>query len=408
MPNPLVSRVHIWIVTHYFSPEIGAAAIRLTRLAQAFVRAGHQVTVLTAMPNYPAGTIAPAYRGRLIASENLDGVDVRRVWLYASPRKSSLSRILNQISFAVLAAVRGSFMQRPDVLLVESHPLFVCLTGGWLKRLKRAPIVLNVSDLWPESAIATGALAPTSPIVRLAFPVEHWAYRDAAHVVAMTEGVHDGITPYTDRVTLIRNAVDLERFRPVSATDREAAKHAFGVTGKFVAVHVGNMSLTYDLDLLLAVAQALPDLELVFAGAGSQAETIRAKAATLPNVHFTGTLPHERMPELWAAADVCLIALRDHAVAGGTLPAKMYEAFATGTPVIAAIRGEGAVMLTAAGAGEAVTVGDTPGMVAAVQRLHEQPSLRHQMAQAGRAYAEQHLQVEQNVRAYLTILKEVI
>jgi glycosyltransferase involved in cell wall biosynthesis len=400
--------VHVWILTHYFAPEVGAAAIRLSRLAQAFANQGHQVTVITAMPNYPEGRIAPSYRGRLFCSEEINGVRVRRVWLYTSQKKSALARILNQISFAVLAALRATFFKRPDVILVESHPLFVCLSGGWLKRIKRAPIVLNVSDLWPESAVATGALSASSPIVKFAVPVERWAYRDAAHVIAMTEGVMQGIVPFMKRVTLIRNAVDLTRFLPSSENRREGAKKSLGFEGKFVAVHVGNMSLTYDFDILLNTAKAVPELHLVFAGGGSQFETVRAKAEMLENVHFTGTLPHQQMPELWAAADICLIALRDHGVAGGTLPAKMYEALATGTPVVAAIRGEGATMLTAAGAGIAVPIGDTTAMISAVQQLCADPELRRQMSQSGRDYAEKHLQLEENIQAYLRILSDVV
>ncbi len=140
----------IWILTQFYPPEFGAAAVRLSRLARLLVGAGHAVTVLTGMPNYPEGVIREGYRGRLTLGETLDGVTVERVWVYAAPGKGARVRLLNQFSFMLLAALRGTFLQRPDVILVELHPLFVCLTGGWLRRVKRAPVVLNVSDLWPE------------------------------------------------------------------------------------------------------------------------------------------------------------------------------------------------------------------------------------------------------------------
>ena len=152
--------------------------------------------------------------------ETLDGVTVERVWVYASPGKGARARLLNQFSFMLMAALRGMFLQRPDVILVESHPLFVCLTGGWLRWIKRAPAVLNVSDLWPESAVATGALREDSLMVKSRRAVERWAYHDAAHVVGMTGGVVDGILtllPDPARVTLIKNAVDLALFHPASA-----------------------------------------------------------------------------------------------------------------------------------------------------------------------------------------------
>ena len=148
----------IWILTQFYPPEFGAAAVRLSRLARLLVAEGHQVTVLTGMPNYPEGVIREGYRGRLTLRESIDGVTVERVWVYASPGKGARVRLLNQFSFMLAGGAARNLPRRPDVILVESHPLFVCLTGGWLRRVKRAPVVLNVSDLWPESAVATGAL----------------------------------------------------------------------------------------------------------------------------------------------------------------------------------------------------------------------------------------------------------
>lgn len=400
--------MHIGLLTHFYPPETGAAAIRLSRLAQGFVALGHQVTVVTGMPNYPDGVIQPSYRGKLFYREQIGGVNVLRVWVYASPRKAASSRILNQISFAFLAALRATFIKRPDVLLVESHPLFVCLSAGWFKRIKRVPIVLNVSDLWPDSAVATGLLAPDSLLVRVAKPIERWAYRDAAQIVGMTHGVVEGIIPYTKNVTLIRNAVDLTRFYLADEETRTAAKKAFRFGDAFVAVHVGNMSLTYDFDILLETAKAIPDMLLVFAGSGSQFEATRAKAEALTNVLFLGVIPHDRMPELWAAADLCLIALRDHSVAGGTLPAKMYEAIATGVPIVAAIRGEGEEMLLSAGAGYPVPIGDSAAMISAIERLRADTALRAQSSKAAREYAEKHFQVDHITQAYLDVLNEAL
>jgi glycosyltransferase involved in cell wall biosynthesis len=339
----------------------------------------------------------------------MDGVDVRRVWVYASPSKGTKARLLNQFSFMALAALRGMFLPRPDVILVESHPLFVCLTCGWLRRIKRAPVVLNVSDLWPESAVATGALRADSAIVKIASRVERWAYRDAAHIVSMTRGVDEGILavhPHRERVTLITNAVDLDQFRPGNG-NRDTMRAQLGVGDRFTVVYVGNMSLTYDMDVILEAARRLPEISFVFAGGGSQAEHVSNKARDLPNVMLAGVLPHEQMPGLWAAADACVVALRDHSVAGGTLPAKMYEALATGTPIVAAIRGEGAALLEVARAGIVVPIGDSEAMVTAIHTLADSDERRQKLSAAGRAYAEAHLSPEQAKEAYVAIFEQV-
>ena len=404
--------MHIWILTQFYPPEFGAAAIRLSRLARLLAADGHTVTVLTGMPNYPEGVIRPEYRGKVFCDEMLDGVKVERVWVCASPSKRARARLLNQFSFMGMAALRGTFLGRPDVILVESHPLFVTLTGGWLRRVKRAPVVLNVSDLWPESAVATGALRADSPLVKFAAPVERWAYHDAAHLIGMTDGVVEGILrimPNPQRVTLIKNAVDLAIFHPNQPDLRAAVRQRYGLGDRFTAVHIGNMSLTYDFDILLDTAAALPEIAFLFAGGGSQAARIEAqiKERGLSNVQLIGVLPHEQMPGIWAAGDAALIALGDHSVAGGTRPAKLYEALATGTPVVAAIRGEGAALVEEAQAGVVVPIGDSAAMIAALRRLKDSPDLRAQMSAAGRAYAEASLSPEPVKRAYVEIFEGV-
>ncbi|KXK51682.1 MAG: glycosyl transferase group 1 [Chloroflexi bacterium OLB13] len=122
--------MRIWLVTQYYPPEVGAAPVRLSRLARMLVALGHEVSVLTAMPNYPDGVINPPYRGRFAYAETIDGVTVRRVWLYTSPSKRARARIANQLSFMLTLAARGTFLKRPDVMLVESHPLFVTIATG--------------------------------------------------------------------------------------------------------------------------------------------------------------------------------------------------------------------------------------------------------------------------------------
>jgi colanic acid biosynthesis glycosyl transferase WcaI len=401
--------MHIWIVTQYFPPEIGAAAVRLGRLARLLSADGHRVTVLTGMPNYPSGVIAEGYRGRLLARETWHGVDVRRVWVYASPSKRARARLINQFSLMGLAALRGTFLPRPDVMLVESHPLPMALAGMWLRRVKRAPMVLNVSDLWPESAVATGALRADSPIVKAAQRVERRAYRESAAIIAMTEGVAAGIAAViggSEKISLIKNGVDLTLFRPGQSALRAEMRARLGLGEAFVAAHVGNMSLTYDFAMLLDAAARCPDLRFLFVGDGSQGEYVRTRAADLPNVILTGTLPHEQMPAVWAAADAALIAMRDTPLADGTRPAKLYEALAAGVPVVAAIRGEGAQLIGEAGAGEVVPPGDSAAMAAALSTLSADSTRRAQLAQAGRAYAEHNLAPERVAAAYARVLQK--
>ncbi|MDZ4770948.1 MAG: glycosyltransferase family 4 protein [Chloroflexota bacterium] len=403
--------LHLWIVTQYFPPDTGAAAVRLSRLARLLVADGHRVTVLTVMPHYSSNGIADGYRGRVFMRERIDGADVLRGWVYAGG-KGTAARLLNQISAMCAVALHGTFAARPDVILVESHPLFMAIAGGWLKRVKRATVVLNVSDLWPESAVETGTLAATHPLVRLAMPVAGWAYRDAAQIVGMTDGVIAGIRRHgadPAKVSLIANGVDLDFFQPRTRSGMLRAR--FGIEAdRVVALHIGNLSTTYDFETLLDAAALCPDVSFVYVGTGSKADDVQADAARrgLRNVYFTGVLAYNLMPDVWADGDLCLIAMGDHALAAGTRPAKLYEALATGTPIIAAIRGEGARLIEESGAGVVVPVGDADALSAAIRSLADDPGRRATLGAAGRRYAEAHLSADVVKDRYLDVIRRVV
>jgi glycosyltransferase involved in cell wall biosynthesis len=404
--------MYIWLLTHFYPPEFGASPVRLSRLVRLLTADGHKVTVITGLPNYPEGIIKEPYRGRVLYKEVADGAQIYRLWVYASPSKGTKARLANQLSLTISAALVGTFLKAPDVILVESHPLPICLAGNWLHFAKRRPMVLNVSDLWPESAIAVGALNPHSKLVKIARWVERWTYQQAAHIVGMTQGVVDGILKVnrrSERVTLLQNGVDLEKFRPGLNIERKQIRSLYNLEGSFVVVHIGNMSLTYDFQTILESAALAPELRFVFVGGGSQEESIRQGIASrgLTNVKLLGILPHSDMPAIWAAADACVIALGDHSVAAGTLPAKMYEALSTGTPVIAAIRGEGAALLENTKAGVVVPIGDSQAMAQALKALALNPEKQTEMQRAGRTYAEEKLSPQRVKNAFVEIFESV-
>src|SRR5258708_39536671 len=151
--------VTIVYISQYYPPEMGAPAARVSELARHWVRAGHQVTVLTGFPNHPDGVVRPEYRKRfrrLVCRETVDGVQVVRTWLLPFPNRKAYERMLNYSSFCVSAAVTGSFLERPDVVIATSPQLLVGLSGWWAARMKGMAFVLEVRDLWPESLAAGG------------------------------------------------------------------------------------------------------------------------------------------------------------------------------------------------------------------------------------------------------------
>src|SRR2546421_7649124 len=184
---------HILFITPYYPPEKGAAAVRISETAMCLVKRGHQVTVLTTFPNYPTGIVPSEYRGHVIQRESLDGVCVIRVWSYVSPNKGFLRRILAQFSFGCLTPLfGGKEVGYPDVIIVESHPLFNAIAGRILAKRKHCPFIFMVSDLWPASAVALGGLR-NRMLIRFAEWIERSTCQRAGLIWALSAAICGGV-----------------------------------------------------------------------------------------------------------------------------------------------------------------------------------------------------------------------
>jgi glycosyltransferase involved in cell wall biosynthesis len=381
------------LLTQYYPPEIGAPQARLSELAAHFVRGGHSVTVLTAMPNYPTGKIYPGYGG-LWQQEQRDGVHVIRTFIYPTQKADFLRRLTNYFSFVASSALFGSaLLKRFDFLLVESPPLFLGLSGFWLSRLKRARLIFNVSDLWPQSAVELGVLRPDSLAFRLSATLEAFYYRHAWLVTGQSKSILANITERFPQCPTfhLSNGVDTRRFGLHSPTQDMRA--TLGLNGNFVALYAGLHGLAQGLDQVLGAAEGLraeKHLQFVLVGDGPEKPMLveRARQRELTNVQFCEPRPARDMPALLASADIVLVTLKKHI--SGAVPSKLYEAMASGKPVILVASGEAADIVRTQRAGIVVEPGDEQGLSQAVQTLRTQPGLCQTLGQNGRRAAEQY------------------
>lgn len=400
--------MHIWLLTNFFEPDAGAAAVRLTRLAKLLAARGHTVTVLTALPHYPKGRIDDAYRGKFTTVEDRDGVRVVRAWLWATPSPKISRKLLSQLSFMLTAALRGLALPRPDVIFVEGQPVFTGLAGWFLSRVKGAPYVLNIADLWPDHLLSVGALSEAHPVYRAARALVNGLYRGAAAIVTLSPGWAAAIEGYIgkdDKIRVIYNGVDLERFKPGIDTGDFRRRHQ--LEGFRLVTFIGTFATQYDFEAMLDVAARLNGrADVIFAlfGDGSQADAIRARLDALPNVRWRGWLAQDETPLAWAASDLTFWMMRDHALYHGTIPAKLYECAAAGVPLAAGMAGAGAAMIAAMGAGLTVMPGAVDGLAAAVTRLLDDDALRAECSRSARAYAETHFDPAAVAERYESVL----
>jgi len=290
-------------ITQYFSPEIGAAQVRLASVIRELVRLGHQVEVITALPNYPTGRIFEGYRGKLWLEEDWEGVRVVRTWLYPA-LGTGPKRLLNYFSF-MLSALGGLLrVQKPDYIFVESPPLFLSLTAYLASRRFGVPFIFNVADLWPDSVRQLG-LMKEGLLLRLAEGLERWSYHQAHFITAVTEGIQKVLLEEkkvpAHKVLYLPNGVDTELFKP-TAPDLALARE-LELEGKKVVLYAGNHGYAHGLEVALQAARLLTDprVVLVLIGDGSEKARLKqmAQEMQLSNVRFLDPQPPLLLGNRW-------------------------------------------------------------------------------------------------------------
>lgn len=400
--------MHVLLVSNYFAPEGGAAAVRLTRLAKQLSRRGHQITVLTSLPHYPEGRVRKALRGRIKTVEDQAGITVVQTWLLASPSRRISRKFVSHLTFMLSAAVSVPGLPRPDVVLIEGQPVLAGLVGVFAAWVKRRPYVVNVSDLWPDHLLSVGALGERHPLYRLARLVVDRVYRRAAAIVAMSPRWAEVIRSRVGLATpieVIYNGVDLKVFRP--GRDDRSFRQKYRLDERLIVSFIGTFSTQYDFELMLEVArhfQANRRVQVVFVGQGSQEAVIREGIDGLSGVRWIPWLDPEEVALAWNASAVTFLAMRAQPLYRGTLPAKLFEAMASGVPLVAAMEGVGADWIETSGAGRSVACGDRAGLIRELEEILADDARRAALGQAARRHAEAFFDAERVADAYEQVL----
>ncbi|HXC79994.1 MAG TPA: glycosyltransferase family 4 protein, partial [Candidatus Acidoferrum sp.] len=345
--------LRVTFLTHYFPPEVGPAQVRLFELAKLLTAAGKKsVTVVTGFPNYPAGVVFPGYRRRLFMEDRVDGIRVLRTWVFASARHGFLSRLLNYFSFPVFSLLAVRKLGRTDIIYVQSPPLFTGLAALWFSRLKRAPFVFNVSDIWPQSAVELGILRNRFAI-GLAEMFERHIYRRAARITVPTPGILERLAARgvpRDKLVLLTNGVDTAAYQ-IDTPDRELASR-FGLDGHKVFMYAGLHGLAQGLEVILDAAKLTrnPEILYVLVGDGAEKTALVAKAQReeISNIRFLPIQPTSTLPALLNLAYATIIPLKRLELFKAALPSKIFDSMAAGRPIVAPLWGEAADLVSAA------------------------------------------------------------
>jgi glycosyltransferase involved in cell wall biosynthesis len=366
----------------------------LRDLTRAFVESGHEVQVLTGFPNYPAGVLYPGYALRPWQEEWIDRVQVTRVCLYPDHSSSAARRALNFLSFAVSSATIGLLKARRADVVHLIHPITAGVTARLLSTRFGIPFTMEVPDLWPETLVTTGMIK-SRLLVHAIGGFAHWVYSKAAAIRVISEGFRENLIRKgvpREKLQVIPNWCDIERHRPVERDP--AVGRELGLAGYFNVVHAGAMGPAQHLETVLDAADLLRDLSdvrFVLVGEGICRQRLQETVITrnLTNVSFLSNRREDEMPPLLAWADVLLINLRRDPLFSITIPHKTYTYLASGKPILAAVEGEVAELISRLDAGVGCRSEDPESLARAVRKLRAMSiEERSQLGERGRAAAE--------------------
>ncbi|MBB4611409.1 glycosyltransferase family 4 protein [Sphingomonas yabuuchiae] len=364
----------ILYLSQYFYPE----QFLNNHIAKSLVASGHEVDVVCCVPNYPVGRFFAGYSNRNRHDGVWEGVRVHRVFTVARGR-SAVQLIANYLTYPIAAAWR-LFRLKPRAGSISfvsmPSPLFQALAGIFAKRMWRIPTVYWVQDIWPDSAIITLGIR-NRVMVRVLNAICGWIYRQADLVMVQSDGFHANIAGFgvpADRIVTLPNCAP-DSFRPIDVTAVPERIRSLVPQDRRTIMFAGNIGESQDFDTIIAAAALLPDASrvlIVVVGSGRDEERVKARISDQGLAHrflFLGRHPEADMPAFFACADAMLVSLRDEPIFALTVPSKVQAYMACGKPILASLKGEGAVIVSEASAGVVVPPSAPMPLAAAMDKV---------------------------------------
>lgn len=405
----------VLILSTYFHPDVAATGIVLSQIAARLSSYGNNVTVIASVPHYDSNRIWREYRGRILYRDEWNGVSVSRLYTYVARNKQSfVGRVLGYVCFTSLSGIFGLGLGRPDIIVSASPPLTIGLSADFLSRVFRVPFVYNVQDVWPDVVVRAGQLKNPS-LIRLFQKMERYIYRRAAAVTVLSDQMRQnllekGVSP--QKVHVIPTCQDTDFIRPINKKNEFSRTN--GLVDRFVILFAGNVGHSQGLETVLEAAKRIENeigIRFLIVGNGVAKPGLEEYAQTLElnNTTFLPYQPHERVPEVYASADVCLVPLKK-GFTTESVPSKVHTIMAAAKPIVASVDPGSATsdLIETADCGICVELENPSAMAEAIMRLYRHEQLRKRLGQNGREYVVQHFTPEIVAKQYDELFKKVV
>jgi glycosyltransferase involved in cell wall biosynthesis len=384
----------VLILTQYYPPETGAPQNRLSSLARHLKSSGVEISVLTAMPNYPAMKIHEGYAGKWYEHEILNDIPVHRSWIFVKKTNSIVLRLLNYFSFVFSSILVGLFkIRKHDIIICESPPLFLGISALALKLLKGSKLVINVSDLWPESAEKLGIIN-NKFLLNITYKLEARLYKSTALVSGQTQGIVTSISSRFPKVKThwLPNGIDIIQTQeniPANWRSENGFK-----PDDFIVLYAGILGYAQALEVILKAAALVTDkkVKFVIVGDGPQRDFLHQlnNELGLNNVHFFGNQPTEAMPAIIDAVNAAIVPLKNIPLFKGAIPSKIFENLAAGKPILLGVDGEARELFIDDGnCGLFYTPDNEYELAVGIVKLNNDPELCKELGNNGMKYVRE-------------------
>lgn len=401
-----MTKKRVLLVTQYFQPE----NFKCNDIAFELQRRGYEVTVLTAIPNYPQGKYFDGYGLFKRRVEHIDGVKVIRGFVVPRGKGGKIGLSLNYLSYLVsscLIALYLSLRYKYEAVFVHQvSPVTIGVAATLVKRIQRIPMYFWVLDLWPESLTAAIGLR-NKYILGFFSKMVQWFYRRSDKILISSKGFANSICEkgdFAEKIIYFPNWVD-------KALTAKSDIVTPDVPNGFVAMFTGNIGASQDFGTVLSAAERLKehkDIHFVIVGNGRAREWVEQQIVERglnETVHCVGSYPLEAMPATFAKADVLFAVLKDEPIFALTVPAKIQAYMSSGKPIISMINGEAMELVREVGCGMAVAAEDSKAFADAVLQMSQlSQSEREQMGNRGREFASNNFDFTKQ----MTLLEEIM
>ena len=416
--------MNLLVVCPHFDPDVAPTGVVMSRIAHELIARGNRLHVVTSLPWYQHHAIDAGWDGQLVRTERTDWGRISRVHPFPTDKRNIPARALAFGGFTALATLVGAFGRvRPDAVLAMSPPLTLGLAGRIAATARRAPLVFNIQDVFPDVAIELGLLSGDR-VIRAARALERLSYRMSDAVTVLSDDLADNVRSkitiglegeqaqaQAKKVRVIPNFVDTNAIRP--AARENSYREQYGLIGKKVVMYAGNVGFSQSLDLVLETARSFevsrPDVVFVINGGGSARPDLERDAAHLQNVRFIDMQPIERLPEVLAAGDIHVVPLRA-GLAWSSVPSKLYSILAAGRAIVASVDSGTEVerTLERAAAGIAVPPDDPRAFAGAIGELIDDSDRAARMGASGRLFVERWASPAAVAESYENLFAELI